>query len=433
MMRRLAAVGGLVLGVITSAAQTTYDVLTIHSTFRSEIILNAGLSTEERLALPLASDTHEIRGVTASADGTLLFYCADEQGTTDATTLYVYSVAERALRWSRPLERGGFCTFGWDFIDGDRFFMSVTHYSLFFPPEDASGDVYTAGIYRLADGSLIETIPAFATVPQSDHAYANHFVDGFLTLGIGTFPFKGGSIPRDLYLWHEGTLTDIAEDGRAISGALQFDEGVVLYLAYEPRIKTIIFGVGPSENVVMQEFDGVITPLFYVNGVITQLHPLLDGSLAIVYLAYGGDEVIEQYVILQRDGSVTAQVGSPYPDLNLLYTVAYAGSFGPFTSADNLDAVLQAGYATACEAQIPSRLSFAVEGRVIGGASNLRADASRSSAIVDRVPDGATFQVIGGPFCDAEGILWWHVDYNGQTGYVAELQGDTYLVEPVIR
>jgi hypothetical protein len=434
MMRRMAAVCGLVLGVITSTAQTTYDVQTIHATLRSEIVLNAGLPNEERLALPLTSETQQIARLTASADGTLLFYCANEPGTPDATTLYVYSVAERALRWSRPLERGGFCTFGWDFIDGDRFFMSVTHYSLFFPPEDASGDVYTAAVYRLSDGSLIETIPAFATVPQSDHAYANSFVDGFLTLGIGTFPYKGSIIARDLYLWHEGALADLPEDGRAVAGALQFDEGVVLYLDYEPSIPLVSFGVGSIENVVIQEFDGGVTPLFYVNGWITQLYPLLDGSLAVVYSARRGDNFVQEHVILQRDGSVSApRLGSPYPDLALLYTVAYAGSFGPFISADNLDAVLQSGYGTACEAQIPSRLPFASDGRVIGGPSNLRREAARTSAIIGRVPDGATFSVIGWPSCDAEGILWWFVEYTGQRGYIAELQGDTYFVEPVFR
>lgn len=432
MMRRLAAVGGLVLGVITSTAQTTYDVLTIHSTFRSEIILNAGLPTEERLALPLASDTHEIRGVTASADGTLLFYCADEQGTTDATVLYVYSMAERALRWSRPLERGGFCTFGWDFIDGDRFFMSVTHYSLFFPPEDASGDVYTAAIYSLTDGSMIETIPAFATVPQSDHAYANNFVDGFLTIGIGTFPFKQAILQRDLFLWHQHGLIDLPEDGRATTGALQFQEGMVVYLANEPRIRMTVLGVGSIENVVMHEFDGVVTPLLYVKGAITALHPLLDGSLAVVYNRDVNGEFIEQHIVLQRDGSVsTPQPGSPYPELFLLYSAAYAGMFGPFFSADNLDEVLQSGYDTPCEQTQPSRLGLGGQGRVIDGASNLRSSPTRSSAVIGRVPDGAVFNVIGGPFCDEEGILWWQVDYNQQAGYLAELQAGDYFAAPL--
>ncbi|HLU11093.1 MAG TPA: SH3 domain-containing protein [Oceanobacillus sp.] len=85
-----------------------------------------------------------------------------------------------------------------------------------------------------------------------------------------------------------------------------------------------------------------------------------------------------------------------------------------------------------CPNLLASRLAPYSPGRVTPGAPNrLRAEPSTSSAILGEIPGGELFYVLSGPTCDdANGIVWWQVDYNGLVGWTAEGQGNTYFVEP---
>ncbi len=76
-----------------------------------------------------------------------------------------------------------------------------------------------------------------------------------------------------------------------------------------------------------------------------------------------------------------------------------------------------------------SRLVVGGQGRVLPGDPNDIRPAP-GAASIGQIPAGATFMVLEGPTCTPNGIAWWRVSYNGQTGWTAEGQGSTYFVEP---
>jgi hypothetical protein len=45
------------------------------------------------------------------------------------------------------------------------------------------------------------------------------------------------------------------------------------------------------------------------------------------------------------------------------------------------------------------------------------------------IPPNGVFIVMAGPEC-ASGLNWWQVNYNGQVGWTAEGEGNTYWLEP---
>lgn len=79
------------------------------------------------------------------------------------------------------------------------------------------------------------------------------------------------------------------------------------------------------------------------------------------------------------------------------------------------------------------RLQIGGQGQVpAGNAPNrLRETPSLTGVQIGTVGSGAIFAIVGGPAC-ADGIVWWQVAANNQTGWTAEGQlPDTYYVEPV--
>jgi WD40 repeat protein len=60
----------------------------------------------------------------------------------------------------------------------------------------------------------------------------------------------------------------------------------------------------------------------------------------------------------------------------------------------------------------------------------VRQSASTDAAIITEIPNGAVFIVTTGPECDAEGIVWWQVDYDGIVGWTAESQGTERFIVP---
>jgi hypothetical protein len=51
--------------------------------------------------------------------------------------------------------------------------------------------------------------------------------------------------------------------------------------------------------------------------------------------------------------------------------------------------------------------------------------------VIGEIPGGASFTIVGGPQCGAEGWLWWQVNYNGTIGWTAEGDTTTYWLEPI--
>ena len=85
-----------------------------------------------------------------------------------------------------------------------------------------------------------------------------------------------------------------------------------------------------------------------------------------------------------------------------------------------------------CPGALPPVLVVGRQGQVIpgGGPNNLRAAPATSGARLGEIPENAIFIVTGGPVCDG-GLVWWQVDYAGQSGWTAESQGDNYFLQPV--
>ena len=76
-----------------------------------------------------------------------------------------------------------------------------------------------------------------------------------------------------------------------------------------------------------------------------------------------------------------------------------------------------------------SSVVFGIEAEVIQGFLNLRAQPSISGQTLLQIPAGQPFEVSAGPDC-AEGFVWWLVNVNGQTGYVAEAGDGAIFLRP---
>jgi hypothetical protein len=87
----------------------------------------------------------------------------------------------------------------------------------------------------------------------------------------------------------------------------------------------------------------------------------------------------------------------------------------------------------ACTSGPPSRLSYAMTGRVAvtdGQPLNLRDDPNRTAPVLAQLPEGTAFLVVGGPTC-ADGLTWWEVNVDDLWGWVAESSAEGgYWIEP---
>ena len=76
-----------------------------------------------------------------------------------------------------------------------------------------------------------------------------------------------------------------------------------------------------------------------------------------------------------------------------------------------------------------SRITYGIEAEVIQGFLNLRGQPSTDGQVLLQIPAGVPFPVTAGPDC-ADGYVWWLVNVNGQTGYIAEAGDGLYFVAP---
>ena len=75
-----------------------------------------------------------------------------------------------------------------------------------------------------------------------------------------------------------------------------------------------------------------------------------------------------------------------------------------------------------------SRIIYGIEAEVAQGFLNLRGQPSAAGQVLLQIPAGLPFEITAGPDC-AEGYVWWLVNVNGQTGYVAEAGAGTTFVQ----
>lgn len=82
----------------------------------------------------------------------------------------------------------------------------------------------------------------------------------------------------------------------------------------------------------------------------------------------------------------------------------------------------------------PGRLSAGAYGRVTPQPNlpnRLRAAIGLTADVIGRIPAGASFRVLSGPYC-TNGLNWWQVNYRGTIGYTAEGNGyGNYWLEPI--
>lgn len=76
-----------------------------------------------------------------------------------------------------------------------------------------------------------------------------------------------------------------------------------------------------------------------------------------------------------------------------------------------------------------SRIIYGIEAEVIQGFLNLRGQPSAAGQVLLQIPAGLPIAVTAGPDC-AEGFVWWLVNVNGQTGYIAESGEGAVFVRP---
>ena len=85
-----------------------------------------------------------------------------------------------------------------------------------------------------------------------------------------------------------------------------------------------------------------------------------------------------------------------------------------------------------CSQSLVSQLLPNTVARVTPGLPNrLRLTPGSTGSVITQIPGGASFTIVGGPQCGAEGWLWWQVNYNGTIGWTAEGDATTYWLEPI--
>jgi uncharacterized protein YraI len=108
-------------------------------------------------------------------------------------------------------------------------------------------------------------------------------------------------------------------------------------------------------------------------------------------------------------------------------TDGLSGSYSAAAPSNNPGVVLPG---TTCPGAPITRLAVGGTGRVTPGeANNFRAEPSRSSALIGKIPPGESFTILQGPSC-SDNITYWQVNYNGTVGWTGEGTGNEYWLEP---
>lgn len=76
-----------------------------------------------------------------------------------------------------------------------------------------------------------------------------------------------------------------------------------------------------------------------------------------------------------------------------------------------------------------SRINFGMDVEVEVDLLNMRGQPSTAGQLLLQIPAGFVIPVTSGPDC-VEGLIWWLVNVNGQTGYIAEAGDGIYSVTP---
>jgi hypothetical protein len=119
------------------------------------------------------------------------------------------------------------------------------------------------------------------------------------------------------------------------------------------------------------------------------------------------------------------------------YQVEYNGTIGWTAEGRGstywLEPPTTSGVPRLCAGSPPPRLTGRSQGRVtIGGGPNAIRAGIESGVVLGHIPEGATFQIVGGPLCGPSNFqqTWYQVSYNGITGWTVEGWQNEYYLEP---
>jgi uncharacterized protein YraI len=87
-----------------------------------------------------------------------------------------------------------------------------------------------------------------------------------------------------------------------------------------------------------------------------------------------------------------------------------------------------------CPGLLAPRLEVNEQARVAmmqGQNLNVRAEPGLAASLIRVIPNGAVVMIVDGPSCGPDNIVWWWVDYQGAEGWIAEHDGQAYLLAPL--
>jgi uncharacterized protein YraI len=151
--------------------------------------------------------------------------------------------------------------------------------------------------------------------------------------------------------------------------------------------------------------------------------------------------------VLPNESVVTVVVGPECgPDGIVWWLVDYHGRQGWAAESDGQFYLLQPTgefvaappapdvpiAAEVCEGLMPTRLDLnqVAQVMIVGLALNQRADPGLDSSLVGVIPNLSVVTVVSGPECGPDSAVWWLVNYSERQGWVAESDGQFYLLQP---
>ena len=131
-------------------------------------------------------------------------------------------------------------------------------------------------------------------------------------------------------------------------------------------------------------------------------------------LTYGGS-VYDYRVSADSAIVILCSESDPLAAANPVPQAAYSNSLCPSTATGG--------------PYMRSRINVGMDVQPLGASVELRGHPASDAQILRSIPAGMLIRITSGPDC-VTGSVWWLALVGGQTGYIAESDGNVYLVEP---
>lgn len=218
-------------------------------------------------------------------------------------------------------------------------------------------------------------------------------------------------------------------------------------LKWLSRVLFIVFGVALTSQAqgVPSQIDAALADL---SNRVGQTITLENGTLS--NWQWAQEDFGDASLGCPTPGRIYAQVVTP----GYIFTLTYQGTIYDYrvsldgsrvilceetsTSAPTPTPVLEEQYsnplcpsATTETGPYPrSRVSMGTVATGTLAVNRLREQPNTTAPVITEIPQGAVFIVSNGPECDADGIVWWQVDFDGVIGWTAEAEADERYIVP---